>query len=78
MDVMFEKFEGLMGKRNICVLMQGINIILTANEHRIGRMVQDPQFQIEATSVSANHCRICRKKVADSSAVFLKDTRLCF
>ncbi|KAH7519561.1 hypothetical protein FEM48_Zijuj08G0050100 [Ziziphus jujuba var. spinosa] len=62
---------------------QGINIILTANEHCIGRMVQDLQFQIEANAISANHCKIYRKNFADedmkqtsscSPAVFLKDT----
>ncbi|KAF3439964.1 hypothetical protein FNV43_RR18242 [Rhamnella rubrinervis] len=55
-------------------LIPGLNIILTANEHRIGRMVQETQFQIEAASVSASHCKIYKKEVSNSSAVFLKDT----
>uniref|UniRef100_A0A7N0SZ17 FHA domain-containing protein n=1 Tax=Kalanchoe fedtschenkoi TaxID=63787 RepID=A0A7N0SZ17_KALFE len=62
---------------------QGINIILTADEHRIGRLVPDKRFQIESASVSANHCKIYRKKVSrgDSDhqsgcyvSVLLKDT----
>ncbi|XP_010544663.1 PREDICTED: myosin-11 isoform X2 [Tarenaya hassleriana] len=62
---------------------QGINILLTCDEHCIGRMVGDASFRIESGSVSANHCRIYRKNVmsndqADSSScmvsVFLKDT----
>lgn len=65
---------------------QGINLILTSDEHCIGRLVDDWRFQIESYSVSANHCVIFRKKVANGdekessnskTVVFLKDTRLC-
>ncbi|KAJ4727100.1 SMAD/FHA domain-containing protein, putative isoform 1 [Melia azedarach] len=62
---------------------QGINMLLTADEHCIGRLVEDTRFQIESSAVSANHCKIYRKKVASEDAehppncytsVFLKDT----
>ncbi|KAJ6679515.1 SMAD/FHA DOMAIN-CONTAINING PROTEIN [Salix purpurea] len=56
---------------------QGINIVLTGEEHCIGRLVEDTRFQVEANAVSGNHCKIFRKNaVAELSAatVFLKDT----
>ncbi|CAM8901871.1 unnamed protein product [Rhodiola kirilowii] len=62
---------------------QGINVFFTAAEHCIGRLVPDKRFQIEATSVSANHCKIYRKSCADNDVqdqskpyvpVFIKDT----
>ncbi|VFQ94633.1 unnamed protein product [Cuscuta campestris] len=58
---------------------QGINILLTSGEHRIGRMVGDSRFQISSPAVSAMHCMIYRKKVASGdtehgTSVFLKDT----
>ncbi|KAH1155633.1 hypothetical protein GLYMA_18G221900v4 [Glycine max] len=58
---------------------QGINILLTADEHRIGRLVEDVRFQIDSNSVSANHCRIYRMKVTNenmenTTSIFLKDT----
>ncbi|KAL7258799.1 hypothetical protein ACSBR1_004829 [Camellia fascicularis] len=62
---------------------QGINMLLTSDEHCIGRLVDDSRFQIESNAVSGNHCKIYRKRVAaeDSenpstfcSTVFLKDT----
>ncbi|XP_047315635.1 trichohyalin isoform X2 [Impatiens glandulifera] len=62
---------------------QGMNMLLTSEEHNIGRMVDDLRFQIDANSVSAKHCRIYRKRVdnenhSESSstscmAAFLKD-----
>lgn len=60
---------------------QGINILLTADEHCFGRLVEDVRFQIDSNSVSANHCRIYRMKVTnenmeDTTSIFLKDTRL--
>ena len=61
---------------------QGINILLTSDEHCIGRLV-DMRFQIESNAVSANHCRIYRKRGAAEDAenpstfsTFLQDTRL--
>ncbi|WJX76973.1 hypothetical protein P8452_60327 [Trifolium repens] len=58
---------------------QGINILLTADEHRIGRLVEDVRFQIDSNSVSANHCRIYRTKITNenmenTTSIFLKDT----
>ncbi|KAK8570463.1 hypothetical protein V6N13_003141 [Hibiscus sabdariffa] len=62
---------------------QGMNMLLTADENCIGRLVEDLSFRIESNSVSAKHCRIYRKRVANedteqlsncSSSVFLKDT----
>ncbi|KAF8380409.1 hypothetical protein HHK36_027895 [Tetracentron sinense] len=63
---------------------QGINILLTDDEHCIGRVAADTRFQIESNAVSANHCKIYRKRVATEdvespssfcSSVLLKDTR---
>ncbi|XP_012083552.1 uncharacterized protein LOC105643102 isoform X1 [Jatropha curcas] len=62
---------------------QGINMLLTGDEHCIGRLVEDLRFQIESTSVSGKHCKIYRKNVpledvehpSDCySSVFLQDT----
>ena len=58
-------------------------MLLTADEHCIGRLVEDTRFQIESNAVSANHCKIYRRKLALASATaddsdysgFLKDTR---
>lgn len=47
---------------------------LIADEYCIGRLVDDTRFQIESNAVSASHCKIHRKKVEDTVAVFLKDT----
>ncbi|KAK7340126.1 hypothetical protein VNO77_20820 [Canavalia gladiata] len=58
---------------------QGINILLTVDEHCIGRLVEDARFQIDSNSVSGNHCRIYRMKVTNenmenTTSIFLKDT----
>nr|GMD31654.1 golgin subfamily A member 8J isoform X1 [Ipomoea batatas] len=58
---------------------QGINILLTAGEHRIGRLVDDARFQISSPAVSASHCKIYRKRIANedtehNTLVFLKDS----
>ncbi|XP_042038904.1 myosin heavy chain, non-muscle-like isoform X2 [Salvia splendens] len=61
---------------------QGINMLLTSNEHCIGRLVDDARFQIIAPAVSANHCKIYRKKIATGvteqqlahCSAFLKDS----
>lgn len=55
-------------------------MLLTADEHCIGRLVEDTRFQIESIAVSAYHCKIYRRRLgADDSeyTVFLKDTRFC-
>ncbi|XP_022147057.1 kinesin-like protein KIF15 isoform X2 [Momordica charantia] len=57
---------------------QGMNILLTEDEHLLGRVVADSRYQIESNSISANHCRIYRKRISTKDAccpsVFLKDT----
>ncbi|CAN1332451.1 E3 ubiquitin-protein ligase CHFR [Linum perenne] len=55
---------------------QGMNMLLTGDEHCIGRLVDDKRFRIESNAVSGNHCKIFRKRVSgeDLDAVFLKDT----
>ncbi|XP_050386769.1 uncharacterized protein LOC126803064 isoform X2 [Argentina anserina] len=56
---------------------QGINMLLTTNEHKLGRSVEDKRFQIESSAISANHCKIYKKKVDEDvkcASVFVKDT----
>ncbi|KAK9742849.1 hypothetical protein RND81_03G200300 [Saponaria officinalis] len=62
---------------------QGINILLTADVHIIGRLVEDVRFQVESTAVSQRHCEISRKRVSKEDVespsgfcktAFLKDT----
>ncbi|XP_057807426.1 uncharacterized protein LOC131022064 isoform X2 [Salvia miltiorrhiza] len=61
---------------------QGMNMLLTSNEHCIGRLVDDARFQIITPAVSAIHCKIYRKKIATgdteqqsaSCSAFLKDS----
>lgn len=66
---------------------QGSNMILTSDEHQIGRVVEDRHFIILSTQISAQHCKIYRKKIAGEDAenpsklctsIFVKDNRLCF
>ncbi|GAV75682.1 FHA domain-containing protein [Cephalotus follicularis] len=53
---------------------QGLNMLLTAEWHCFGRLVKDERFRIESTAVSANHCRLYRRRVATGNkSVFLKD-----
>ncbi|CAA2978663.1 coiled-coil domain-containing 186 isoform X2 [Olea europaea subsp. europaea] len=62
---------------------QGMNMLLTSDEHCIGRLVDEPRFQIISPAVSAHHCKIYRKRVASDDkkypsnnciSVFLKDS----
>ncbi|KAF5816775.1 putative transcription factor interactor and regulator FHA-SMAD family [Helianthus annuus] len=62
---------------------QGINMLLTSDEHLIGRTVADTRFQILSNQISQQHCKIYRKKIATEDAEgqsrlyncgFLKDT----
>ncbi|XP_051121776.1 uncharacterized protein LOC127245114 isoform X2 [Andrographis paniculata] len=61
---------------------QGMHLLLTKDEHCIGRLVDDSRFQILETAVSGSHCKIFRTKVttedaeplSDNFSVFLKDT----
>lgn len=58
-------------------------MLLTSDEHCIGRLVDDARFQIIAPAVSAHHCKIYRKRIAtedteqqsENYSVFLKDSR---
>ncbi|XP_076919701.1 uncharacterized protein LOC143580611 [Bidens hawaiensis] len=43
---------------------QGINMLLTNEEHLIGRTVADARFQILSNQISQQHCKIYRKNVA--------------
>ncbi|XP_076910436.1 uncharacterized protein LOC143568085 isoform X1 [Bidens hawaiensis] len=43
---------------------QGINMLLTNEEHLIGRTVADTRFQILSNQISQQHCKIYRKNVA--------------
>ncbi|XP_042009188.1 myosin heavy chain, non-muscle-like [Salvia splendens] len=60
----------------------GMNMLLTSNEHCIGRVVDDARFQIIAPAVSASHCKMYRKKIATgvteqqlaNCSAFLKDS----
>ncbi|PWA70812.1 hypothetical protein CTI12_AA284810 [Artemisia annua] len=61
---------------------QGINMLLTKDEHVIGRTVADSRFQILSNQISQQHCRIYRKKVTTEdeeghrlfNCGFLRDT----
>ncbi|KAL9252393.1 hypothetical protein AKJ16_DCAP00625 [Drosera capensis] len=62
---------------------QGINMLLGANEHSIGRTVEDTRFQIESNAVSQRHCKIFQRRVVDDGdevrsgsddGVYLTDT----
>lgn len=59
-------------------------MLLTSDEHLIGRIVADKRFEILSNQISSRHCKIYRKKVATEDAEgqskllncgFLKDTR---
>ncbi|RLN18747.1 myosin-11 isoform X2 [Panicum miliaceum] len=58
---------------------QGINILLSADEHCLGRCVED-RFQISDQQISSTHCRIYKDTVLgelnrhEPVPVFLKDT----
>ncbi|XVF73377.1 hypothetical protein PTKIN_Ptkin12aG0197100 [Pterospermum kingtungense] len=47
---------------------QGMNMLLTADEHWIGRLVDDASFRIESNAVSARHCIIYRKRNSNEDA----------
>ncbi|KAL8137935.1 hypothetical protein V2J09_003936, partial [Rumex salicifolius] len=44
--------------------VQGINMLLSADGHCIGRVVEDTRFRIDSTAVSQRHCQILRRRVA--------------
>ncbi|KAE8799733.1 myosin-9 [Hordeum vulgare] len=59
---------------------EGMNILLNADEHILGRTTDNPRFRISAVSVSGNHCKIYRDTVIgelqrnEPVPVFLRDT----
>lgn len=62
---------------------QGMHILLSGNEHLLGRTVEDIRFQVSGQAISSNHCKIFRKRATDGEitnssnapvSVFLKDT----
>lgn len=59
-------------------------MLLTSDEHCIGRLVKDTCFQILSPTVSAYHCKIYKKMIATGNGdmenpsnvcIFLKDSR---
>jgi hypothetical protein len=62
--------------------LKGMNILLSADEHCLGRSVEE-RFRIFAQQISGMHCKIYRDTVLgelnrhEPVPVFLKDTR-CF
>lgn len=55
-------------------------MLLTANEHFIGRAVEDVRFQIDSPAVSGKHCIIYRtegtdEKMESMASIWLKDSR---
>ncbi|XP_037426526.1 myosin-14-like isoform X1 [Triticum dicoccoides] len=59
---------------------EGMNILLSADEHILGRTVENPRFRISAVSVSGNHCKIYKDTVIgelqrdEPVPVYLKDS----
>ncbi|KAJ1256518.1 hypothetical protein BS78_K008900 [Paspalum vaginatum] len=54
---------------------QGTNILLSADEHWIGRTVDEDHFQISHPQISGKHCKIYKDtNCNDPVPVFLKDT----
>ncbi|KQK23873.1 myosin-9 isoform X2 [Brachypodium distachyon] len=66
--------------KNARLRPEGMNILLNADEHILGRMVDNPRFRISSLSVSGTHCKIYRDTVLaelnrnEPAPVFLKDT----
>nr|CAD1835418.1 unnamed protein product [Ananas comosus var. bracteatus] len=68
---------------NCNIFYKGMNILLRASEHCLGRTVEDKNFRIPIMPVSGNHCRIFKDPAAVQNGelnttsqlpVFLKDT----
>ncbi|KAJ4892377.1 SMAD/FHA domain-containing protein [Raphanus sativus] len=58
---------------------QGINILLTSDEHCFGRLPCHGSCQVESAAISGNHCKMHRKQLTSSdgsssdASVFLED-----
>jgi len=63
--------------------LKGMNILLSADEHCLGRTVEE-RFQILAHQISGKHCKIYKDTVLgelnrhEPVPVYLKDTRFGF
>ncbi|VAI24493.1 unnamed protein product [Triticum turgidum subsp. durum] len=59
---------------------EGMNILLSADEHILGRTTENPRFRISVLAVSGNHCKIYKDTVIgelqrdEPVPVYLKDT----
>uniref|UniRef100_A0ACD5WHT6 Uncharacterized protein n=1 Tax=Avena sativa TaxID=4498 RepID=A0ACD5WHT6_AVESA len=59
---------------------EGMNILLSADEHILGRTIENPRFRISAQAVSGKHCKIYRDTALEELRrdepvpVYLKDT----
>nr|AAM19115.1 Hypothetical protein [Oryza sativa Japonica Group] len=67
--------------KNARLRPEGMNILLSADEHYIGRAVQESSFKISSLQISGKHCKIYRDTVLgelnrnEPVPVFLKDSR---
>ncbi|KAL4567151.1 hypothetical protein LXL04_022725 [Taraxacum kok-saghyz] len=75
--------EMLHTEKRFDIETEGLNLLLTNDEHVIGRSVPDKRFELMSNQISSRHCKIYKKKVAteDSggqsrliSCGFFKDT----
>lgn len=59
---------------------EGMNILLSADEHVLGRTIENPRFRISAQAISGKHCKIYRDTALEELRrdepvpVYLKDT----
>ncbi|CAM0870234.1 unnamed protein product [Alopecurus aequalis] len=59
---------------------EGMNILLSADEHILGRTTENPRFRISALAISGKHCKIYRDTALEELRrdepvpVYLKDT----
>ncbi|VVB03461.1 unnamed protein product [Arabis nemorensis] len=54
---------------------QGINVLLTSDEHCFGRSPCHAGYQIDSVAISGNHCKIYRKQLTGGDvSVFVEDT----
>ncbi|XP_052148435.1 uncharacterized protein LOC127767211 isoform X2 [Oryza glaberrima] len=66
--------------KNARLRPEGMNILLSADEHYIGRAVQESSFKISSLQISGKHCKIYRDTVLgelnrnEPVPVFLKDS----
>jgi hypothetical protein len=62
-------------------ILKGMNILLSADEHTLGRTAENSRFRISALAISGKHCKIYRDTALEELRpdepvpVYLKDTR---